>query len=524
MDNLVDPSRRQRLMDVVKNTKTTYLPSLVKTIGNFTAYPTSSACEPLPEDTQICIYNAFSVPSGDGYLTEVTAWVYAPGTMTRKNRVLLSLMNKFTKSDVGPATEAMLENQILEEADAPSLRRTGTSSSQSTASTTASTASLGSEILKARLSATFARQISSTQVRIVLGSESAIKEDLVEEVLISDAKGMIETKVKTPYKPSVVQLCCVELDTTAAFKDIMHISKKGISVITDIDDTVRITGVVGPKAEMLRNVFVKDYVDCAIPGVAQWFTKLADLGCGIHYVSNSPWQVYNVVCDFMAAVGLPHGTIHLRQYNGNMISSLLQPPHERKRVRLEKIVNDFPDRRFILVGDSGESDLEAYHGLALLYPEKIKAIYIRVIHGSFSSYDELKVLEDLHNMIDEREHRLSPEPVMIDDLIDLDKKVAPPPPSKPQFLRGTPVLQKPELPRRMPSPTMAPSVPALPPRRNFQQTEYENMMSEEELNDKKGEEWRERVRYLVDTLPAHIHFKLWTDVSDVLEDSLQIVE
>lgn len=44
---------------------------------------------------------------------------------------------------------------------------------------------------------------------------------------------------------------------------------------------------------------------------------------------------------------------------------------------IENILKDFPKRKYVLVGDSGEKDAEVYAQIAQKYPEQIVAICIR---------------------------------------------------------------------------------------------------------------------------------------------------
>ena len=68
--------------------------------------------------------------------------------------------------------------------------------------------------------------------------------------------------------------------------------------------------------------------------------------------------------------------MHLKAYNG-MLQGIFEPVAERKKPVLERILSDFPERKFILVGDSGEADLEVYTELAVANPGRVLAIFIR---------------------------------------------------------------------------------------------------------------------------------------------------
>ena len=103
---------------------------------------------------------------------------------------------------------------------------------------------------------------------------------------------------------------------------------------------------------------------------------MAVMGVKLHYVSNSPWQLFPVLVSFFTGAGLPLGSFHLKQYSG-MLQGIFEPVAERKKATLERIMNDFPERRFILVGDSGEADLELYTDVVTANPRRVLGVFIR---------------------------------------------------------------------------------------------------------------------------------------------------
>ncbi|KAI0010264.1 hypothetical protein F4779DRAFT_616840 [Xylariaceae sp. FL0662B] len=157
---------------------------------------------------------------------------------------------------------------------------------------------------------------------------------------------------------------------------IQIIEPRGVSLISDVDDTIKRSNVSLGAKEIFRNTFVRDLGELAVPGVKEWYNRLHELGVQIHYCSNSPWQLYPVMATYFKLAGLPHGSLHLKQYAG-MLQGIFEPVAERKKGTLEKIMKDFPERKFLLVGDSGEADLEVYTELAAANPGRIPAIFIR---------------------------------------------------------------------------------------------------------------------------------------------------
>lgn len=168
------------------------------------------------------------------------------------------------------------------------------------------------------------------------------------------------------------------LPPTAATSTHVPLTCSAIRVISDIDDTVKHSDIVGGARSVFRNVFVNELEELVIPGMGEWYTKMWKQGVRFHYVSNGPFEMLPILGEFFAIANLPPGSIKLRSYAGrSLFSGLLSAPAARKRAGVQDILNAFPDSSFILVGDSGEQDLELYTELAREKPQQILAIFIR---------------------------------------------------------------------------------------------------------------------------------------------------
>ena len=165
-------------------------------------------------------------------------------------------------------------------------------------------------------------------------------------------------------------------ESLSATEQVQITEPTGVSMISDIDDTIKHSAISAGAREIFRNAFIRELDDLSVDGVKEWYQTLADMGVQLHYVSNSPWQFYPVLTSFFDAAGLPRGSFHLKQYTG-MLQGIFEPVAERKKGTLEKILADFPERRFILVGDSGEADLELYTDIMLANPGRIIGVFIR---------------------------------------------------------------------------------------------------------------------------------------------------
>ncbi len=154
------------------------------------------------------------------------------------------------------------------------------------------------------------------------------------------------------------------------------IPQTGLSVISDIDDTIKITEVTDRSA-LVKNTFCRPFR--AVPGMADVYRRWAAEGVCFHYVSASPWQLYPVLSEFMASAGFPSGSFHQRFFRlkDSTALELLESPVEMKREAIGAILAAFPRRQFILVGDSGENDPEIYGTVARAHPEQVVRILIR---------------------------------------------------------------------------------------------------------------------------------------------------
>ncbi len=156
------------------------------------------------------------------------------------------------------------------------------------------------------------------------------------------------------------------------------ISPTGTSVISDIDDTIKISDVTNRK-KLLANTFLRPFEP--VPGMAELYERWAKEGAAFHYLTASPWQLYHALEQFRGAAKFPAGTWHMKtvRFKDSTALDLLKSPEQYKPEIIEKILADFPQRQFILVGDSGERDPEIYGGIARKFPKQIERIYIREV-------------------------------------------------------------------------------------------------------------------------------------------------
>ena len=167
------------------------------------------------------------------------------------------------------------------------------------------------------------------------------------------------------------------------------IGDHGPSVISDIDDTIKQSNVLN-RRELLANTFFHPFSE--IRGMAALYSEWASGGAVFHYVSSSPWQLYEPLADFVDETGFPHGSFHLRsiRFRDPSVLQLVVGRKRSKKRAIKAILRSFPNRQFLLIGDSGEKDPEIYGSVARRYGQQISQILVRKIPGTHISQSRLE--------------------------------------------------------------------------------------------------------------------------------------
>lgn len=180
--------------------------------------------------------------------------------------------------------------------------------------------------------------------------------------------------------PIPLEVCGLGDPLPLAAGQVYLMNQTGLSVISDIDDTLKHSHVIC-KRTLLANTFLRPFE--TIPGMAPLFRSWAEQGAAFHYVSSSPWQLYPHLAEHLTEEGFPAGSFHLRAFRlrDHLIRRILMLRRSGKASVIRAMFKTFPQRRFLLVGDSGEIDPEIYGAMARRFPRQVAGILIRQLDG-----------------------------------------------------------------------------------------------------------------------------------------------
>jgi len=161
-------------------------------------------------------------------------------------------------------------------------------------------------------------------------------------------------------------------------------------VISDLDDTVIVTRATHIW-RMLRTVLLRNaHSHEPLAGVAAFYQALLRGQSNrpdnpFFYVSSSPWNLYDVLIDFLELRGIPAGPLLLRD------TLLGRPPvaegeeapasshHYHKLKEIKQVLNTYPHLSFVLLGDNGQQDPVIYAEVVRQHPGRIRVVYIREV-------------------------------------------------------------------------------------------------------------------------------------------------
>ncbi|BAO56142.1 App1 family protein [Nonlabens marinus] len=177
----------------------------------------------------------------------------------------------------------------------------------------------------------------------------------------------------------------------------------GPGIISDIDDTF----LISHSSSILRKIYIlltrninrrKFFV-----GVLKHYQLLAQVERPVSqpalffYVSSSEWNLYNFIEKFTILHGFPKAVLFLKTIKSGIFDLLSSGGgnHQHKQDRIEFILNFYPERQFILLGDDTQQDPFIYTYIAEHFPNQLLAVYIRQVSTDPKSQvsDTLRIVE-----------------------------------------------------------------------------------------------------------------------------------
>lgn len=226
----------------------------------------------------------------------------------------------------------------------------------------------------------------------VPGIEVTVRLGEVEATARTDQNGFVVAKLPVGDLPPgwhTVELAAVDEGGTVSAQGrvVRPDPASRIGVISDIDDTILRTGMTEGLRSVQRTLLRDAHGRAPVPGMPSLYRGLAR-GTGgrpestFFYVSSSPWNLYEMLVQFLALRGFPRGPLFLTDWRPGPLQSgegTENPGHKRARIR--RILDAYPELSFVLVGDDGEADPTIYRDVLRSDPDRVAAALVRSVRG-----------------------------------------------------------------------------------------------------------------------------------------------
>lgn len=153
-----------------------------------------------------------------------------------------------------------------------------------------------------------------------------------------------------------------------------------LGIVSDLDDTVIHTGLTRPLEALRTSLLVADAARTAIEGGAELYAGLIDGDGGrspVFYVSTGAWNVHRMLIAFLVRTGFPRGPVLLTDWGPSQRWLFREDSAAFKARMIRSLFATHPHLSWVLAGDSGQHDAQAYAEVVREEPGRVRAVYIR---------------------------------------------------------------------------------------------------------------------------------------------------
>jgi phosphatidate phosphatase APP1 len=149
-------------------------------------------------------------------------------------------------------------------------------------------------------------------------------------------------------------------------------------IVSDVDDTVMVTALPRPLLAAWNTFVLDEHARGPTPGMAVLLERLAAAtpGAPVIYLSTGAWNVAPTLTRFLSRNLYPAGALLLTDW-GPTHDRWFRSGSDHKRENLVRLAVEFPDIRWILVGDDGQHDEAIYSEFQSAHPGNVAAVAIR---------------------------------------------------------------------------------------------------------------------------------------------------
>lgn len=151
-----------------------------------------------------------------------------------------------------------------------------------------------------------------------------------------------------------------------------------LGIVSDVDDTVMVTALPRPLLAAWHAFVLNEHSRRPTPGMPVFYERLtrAYPVTPVLYLSTGAWNVAPSLTRFLARNLYPPGPLLLTDW-GPTQDSWFRSGRDHKHKTLERLASEFPQLKWVLIGDDGQHDEEIYGEFVSKHPDRVAAVCIR---------------------------------------------------------------------------------------------------------------------------------------------------
>ncbi|RUA23615.1 MAG: hypothetical protein DSY76_09260 [Bacteroidetes bacterium] len=167
-------------------------------------------------------------------------------------------------------------------------------------------------------------------------------------------------------------------------------SESKIDVISDIDDTI----IVSHSANFIKRIgtlaLKAPHNRKSISPSSSLLNAFEKKGASVFYISKSESNLFGLLTSYIVHNSLPKGSLFLTPYLklSQLLNSKKGVDYKFNNIRL--IMDNNEDKKYILIGDDSQKDIDVYLRIIAAFPNRILKVYIRQTRSKISHSQQQK--------------------------------------------------------------------------------------------------------------------------------------
>ncbi|MEO6943265.1 MAG: phosphatase domain-containing protein [Lacisediminihabitans sp.] len=201
----------------------------------------------------------------------------------------------------------------------------------------------------------------------------------VEQAVKADRGGVVDEMLTADLAPGWHTITLRTEDSEPVEAPIFIVDPAvRVGIISDVDDTVMVTALPRPFLAAWNTFVLDEHARRPVPGMGVLYERLvrANPGAPVVYLSTGAWNVAPTLTRFLSRHLFPAGPLLLTDW-GPTHDRWFRSGRDHKERSLLRLADEFPQIKWLLIGDDGQHDEELYSTFASERASNIEAVAIR---------------------------------------------------------------------------------------------------------------------------------------------------